>query len=164
MKRQAVILVVLIAALGYLGYVYWPILSSYVAGPAQKGPELRKEAASKTTTTIARAEAGSATQEVEEDEESKAAEKIKLVDPFSVRITIKTDEPAKIPEKEVRTVPDPVLEGIWVDSDMKVAFISGQALIEGGKILGWTVKRITKTQVLLVKGRQRKILKLEGIQ
>lgn len=156
---------VLIAAVGYLGYVYWPILSSYISGPAKIRPELTKVAAMKTTTTIVKAKAKAALTTVGSGVGEAEPKKIKLVDPFTVRVALRSKvEPEKPDQKDVRVLPDPVLEGIWVDTDMKVAFISGQALIEGGKVLGWTVKRITKTHVLLVKGGRRKILKLEGIQ
>lgn len=87
------------------------------------------------------------------------------MDPFALRINVRRrgeiDEKPK-DDKPKAVVVEPELEGIWVDSGMRVAFISGQALIEGGVVLGWRVSSITKTQVTLVKGGQTKILKVEG--
>ncbi|MFH1347339.1 MAG: hypothetical protein ABIH22_01485 [Candidatus Margulisiibacteriota bacterium] len=168
MKRQVIIVIILIVALGYLGFVYWPLVSAYVPGLAKEAPKVGKDVPAAPTTTIAEEKEAAVTKEAEKGEGVKAApEKIKLVDPFVIRIPIKSSaEPKKEPEekKEVKQEIEPTLEGIWVDSGMKVAFVSGQAVIEGGIVMGWRVKKITKTQVFLVKGTREKILKLEGLQ
>ena len=158
----------MIAAIGYAGYMYWPVMSSYlpdlfktqsrtrtdkIARPAAKPAQAAAETAAKPAG--ATAEAAVKPKKVAED----------LVDPFALRIKIrsKSDQPKK-DKKEASTEPLPKLEGIWVDSGMRVAFISNQAVVEGGLVMGWRVSRITKTQITLTKGRQKKILKLEAIQ
>ncbi len=168
MKRQIVLIILLIAAIGYAGYMYMPVMQAYlpdlfkarlgdgsgemdrpVAEPAQSAAKTSAEAA------VATAESGGEQKKVKKD----------LVDPFALRINIrsKQDRP-KEDQKEIANEPDPTLEGIWVDSGMRVAFISNQAVVEGGMVMDWRVSRITKTQVTLTKGSRRKILKLEAIQ
>ncbi len=100
-----------------------------------------------------------------------------LIDPFALRIAVR-----RIAEMEAKpagptppgapgatvTPPKPKriikLEGIWIDATMRVAFISGQALVEGGRVMGWKVAQITRDRVVLVRDGQTKILTLEGIR
>ena len=163
MKRQQIILaVLLVAALGYAGLTYWPILSHYIPGLAKeaskvKGTKIVKEAAPSLTIATTTTMATTTTTMLKEG----------LVDPFALRVAVRSKSLAKQKpreEKEVKRVAEPKLEGIWVDSGMRVAFICGQALVEGSTIMGWRIKRITKTQVVLVKGKKSKILKLEAIE
>ncbi len=164
--RRIILLILLTAALGFAVSIYWPLLSPYFSRAPVKPPPVVKLKEGEPSEEIAR--------EKEEVREEKLAvekvleeEKKKLVDPFSLRIPVKTkkeiaEQKAKVVEKPVEKPKEPKLEGIWVDSGMRVAFISGQALIEGGTIMGWRVQRITKTYVVLVKKGARKVLKLEG--
>lgn len=89
-----------------------------------------------------------------------------LTDPFSIRLSVKRmDE--EVPAKggassELEDQKELRLEGVWYDSGMKVAFISGQALLTGGEILGWRVATILKETVILERGSQVKILRMGG--
>jgi hypothetical protein len=47
---------------------------------------------------------------------------------------------------------------------MRVAIISGQALEEGGQVLGWRLVKIYKERVVLSRDGQTKILLLEVIR
>jgi len=94
----------------------------------------------------------------------------KLIDPFAIRVPVVTRAEEPLPNaslspddksKPAVLPPQPELEGIWIDPEMKVAFISGQAVRTGEKILGWTVTSISKEKVYLQKGSATKILKLE---
>lgn len=154
------------AALGYLGFIYWPLVEAYVPGMAKEAPKVEVGLPAAPTATITKGVEGALTKEAEEAGDQAAPVKVELVDPFLIRVALKSSSaPTEKPEEpEVIKVAEPVLEGIWVDSGMRVAFISGQAVIEGGGVMGWRVKKITKTQVLLTKGSRKKILKLEGIQ
>ncbi|MBN2057504.1 MAG: hypothetical protein JW782_01735 [Candidatus Saganbacteria bacterium] len=178
-KQQLILVILLIAALGYSGYVYWPYVSAYFPqGSTQKtkqppppaGIEPAKPIGQETSEAeVKPADQPKAAVQPDGKEPQKAGTneivaEPKLVDPFALRINVRRrgEVTAKPEEKEPKRAPvEPELEGIWVDSGMRVAFISGQALIEGGVVLGWRVSRITKTQVTLVKGGQTKILKLE---
>ncbi|MFH1683395.1 MAG: hypothetical protein ABIA67_00785 [Candidatus Margulisiibacteriota bacterium] len=168
MKRQVIIVLILIVALGYAGFVSWPRVAAYVPGFAKEAPKAEKDLPAAPTTTIAEGINAAGIKEMKKGEGVEAAPAIiKLVDPFIIRTSVKSlSEPMTEPEdgKEVKKETELVLEGIWVDSGMRVAFISEQAVIEGGTVMGWRVRRITKTQVVLVKGRENKTLKLEGIQ
>ena len=93
----------------------------------------------------------------------------KLIDPFSYRIAVrkKASSPPSVspggpsaPAEEPRA-DEPVLQGIWVDEGMEVAFISSQTMNEGGTVLGWKVSSITKNYVVLIKGGKSRTLKLE---
>jgi hypothetical protein len=169
MKRQILLVVLLLAVLGYAAYTYWPVLVAYFPDLIPQQATVKpgaKPAAVPAQTTTTQAQAAEAVEETAEAEARIEKPKTeKLVDPFMLRVRV-TDKTRVTPveeKKEVVKPPEPKLEGIWIDSDMKIAFISGQALIENGRIMGWTVKRISKTQVLLVKGKDTKILKLEGL-
>ena len=98
-------------------------------------------------------------------------ERVKLIDPFALRVAVvskqeaeeaakrakerREEEPAKRPD-------EPKLEGIWIGSGLKAAFISGQVMTEGGIIMGWRVSRINPDSVVLRKGSATKVLKLGG--
>jgi len=88
-----------------------------------------------------------------------------LINPFSLRVAVRSKKEAEAkPEKpavEVKVV-EPKLEGIWIGSGLRAAFISGQVMTEGGIIMGWRVASIAPTSVVLRKGRMTKILRLEG--
>lgn len=166
MRRQIVLILLLLASLGYAGYIYWPVLSGYLPDLFETRPEIRpdriEQPADEPVETEAKTTAGPAA-----SPEAVVKKKVikDLVDPFALRINIRSKaETPKEDKKEVAKEPEPELEGIWVDSGMRVAFISNQAVIEGGLVMGWRVTRITKTQVTLKKGSRRKILKLEAIQ
>ena len=86
-----------------------------------------------------------------------------------MRVAVKTREESPFPaqppaagEKPSAPPAEPVLEGIWVDANLRVAFISGQALAAGEKVLGWTVVSITREKVVLQKGPASKNLRLEA--
>lgn len=172
MVRKIIIALLLIGAIGYGVYTYWPFLSIYLpvkrdlpkvsVKPAQPAPIVVPEA--KREDVLA------------EDEEAWKVEEEKigvLTDPFSLRIAVKKKKtaaelkkPEKKPETKKPTKPAAVLnlEGIWVDSGMKVALISGQSVSVGATVNGWRVVKITRDQVVLRKGRSTKILRLEGIR
>ena len=87
----------------------------------------------------------------------------KLTDPFALRINVRVTggqkEVEEGPAEETNT--GLKLEGIWVDSGVKMVFVSGLTLSEGQSVQGWQVKKIERTQVLLVKGEKSRMLKLE---
>ena len=163
MQRKAIIIILLLIAVGYAGYVYFP-----------RGKKTTPTAVTMTmasTTTLAQP----ATKEAAA--EAKAAKaptpEAALSDPFAVRVPVKglaKETPAEAPSPgqpetsgEAVKIPEPVLEGIWIGPESKVVFISGQSLTEGGGVLGWRVTSISKNRVVLVKGGRTKILKLGGI-
>ncbi|MFA4843503.1 MAG: hypothetical protein WC632_00965 [Candidatus Margulisiibacteriota bacterium] len=167
MARQIMIGVILAVSLAYAAFTYWPLLASYLPGtvPSPK-PAL-----------VAPAPAAVPTQEIQAAEKNDIdllylpTLEVKAIDPFALRIEIKRrEELPPPPEAETPGAPaapaakpvEPKLEGIWVDSGMQVAFISGQALTMGSKILGWRVSSISKEQVVLTRGTQTKILRVEG--
>jgi len=86
----------------------------------------------------------------------------KLTDPFALRINVRAaggqKEGVEIPAGATTGLK---LEGVWVDSGVRMAFISGWTLTEGQSVQGWQVKRIERNQVLLVKGEKSRILRLE---
>lgn len=166
MFRRIIIAVLLIASLCFALYTYWPMLSPYLPAMQRAKPAIPAPAATSRPETAARM----ATKEAEEFEIIVPTVEVKLVDPFAVRVEVKTraEEPLPSPkpmeaeEKPAVKPVEPALEGIWVDSEMKVAFISGQALPVGGTVLGWKVISISKENVVLQKGSMTKTLKLEG--
>lgn len=154
MIRRIVLLILLGVALGYAVYVYWSYLP-WVAKEKPK-PEIAAEAPSPEAIEAER----------ERIEVEKIPEVKELVDPFALRISVegKTEEVAKSEERgEVKKTAEPKLEGIWLSSGMRVAFISGQALRKGGVVMGWRVAEISKSQVVLQKGETTKVLRLEGM-
>ena len=87
------------------------------------------------------------------------------VNPFALRVPVRSKaEEAANPrgDRSGETEPlEPRLEGMWVDADMRVAFISGQALQVGDAVMGWTVVSISKDSVLIKKDSASKILRME---
>jgi len=162
---RVILIVLLILSLGFALYTYWPQISSYLPKPEKaKLPEVSKVV---TSTTVAGPSTTLPTSESQALSEQPSGEvkKVELSDPFSLRINVKRKViESKAPEKpEEKPKPaGPVLEGVWIDSGMRVAFISGQALGVGSKIMGWKVTSITKDRVVLEKGSQVKILRMEG--
>ena len=168
-KRPIILVVLLVAALGYAAYTYLPLVTPYISGLLGKQPEkleIKKEVppakpAEGTTTTTQ--------PEVKEERAPKAVKPKKLADPFALRIAVISREELEAAkeraasEKEAPKKPrEPELEGIWVGSGLKAAFISGQVMTEGATIMGWRVVRISRTNVVLRKGRRTKTLKLGG--
>ena len=99
-----------------------------------------------------------------------------LLDPFAFRISVtrkvvvetkpsgpnSQSPPADTEDKAKKNIIK--LEGIWIDATMRVAIISGQALEEGGQVLGWRLVKIYKERVVLSRDGQTKILLLEVIR
>jgi len=169
--RRIIIFILLVAAVGYGLYAYWPILSPYLekveeAKPVETAPAAAPEPPAAT---------GEKTPEAIAATEAVSTAEVKLVDPFALRIevTSKAEQaaraapPAAAPSpggekpKEVKPA-GPRLEGVWIDSGMRIAFISGQALNVGGAIMGWKVVSISTDRVVLRKGSVSKTLRLEG--
>jgi hypothetical protein len=160
----------LVAALGYAVYTYLPLVTPYISGLLRKQPEkleIKKEVpparpAEGTTTTTQ--------PKVKEEGAPKVVKPKKLADPFALRIAVVSKEELEAAKeraaKEKTEAPmkprEPELEGIWVGSGLKAAFISGQVMTEGATIMGWRVVRISRTDVVLRKGGRTKTLKLGG--
>ncbi|MBI5078460.1 hypothetical protein HZB08_00355 [Candidatus Saganbacteria bacterium] len=173
MKRERIILIVLmVVALAYALYTYWPILSPYLRG-AQKvkpavvavAPGAGKTPATLTQTPTTAAVPPALVETKEAEEAAPVLSGAKLTDPFSLRVAVQKKEASSKPEEQApppEAPPEPKLEGIWMDSGMKVAFISGQALGVGGAVMGWEVKEISNNRVVLQKGSATKILEMEG--
>jgi hypothetical protein len=172
MFRQILIILILIATLGYATFTYWPVISPLVALvhlPTQKrsapaAPVPPPTAAPKISTTM---EAAVKNASVMEMVLPKA--KANLVDPFSLRVAVKTiaEEPVTtttlaIAKPVVVRPAGPELQGVWLESGMSLAFISDQSVQLGGTIMGWKLVSITPDHVVLKKGSATKILKLEG--
>jgi hypothetical protein len=157
MNRQVVLFIVALAVLAYGIFTYWPAVSSRL---------FSRPAAVKTVTAQLPALPTSPEAKTAGTPEVAAlpsTSEVRLVDPFVLRIAVrkKVEEPGGSPPEAVKP-PEPQLEGVWIDAGMKVAFISGQALLPGGKIMGWTVTSILKDSVVLQKGSTVKILKMEA--
>jgi hypothetical protein len=161
MTRQISVALILLLAVGYAAFTYWPAVSRYV-------PQLNR---SKTAVVAARPAATPAPSPAQSAEALAAESPNKgndLVDPFSARIAARkkvpnTGGPGGNQSAQVNP-DDPKLEGIWVDSGMKVAFISGQAVNEGSDISGWKVVAIYKDYVVLQKDLTQKRLKMEELK
>ncbi len=167
MGRQIIIIALLVVSIAYALFTYWPMLSPLLPGFGKPRPAVTAPAAApsrEAVTEIITKEA--------EDEFEIVVPTVEggLVDPFSLRVEVKTraemppPEPTPSPgeEKPAAKPAEPKLEGIWVDSGMKIAFISGQAVPLGGKVMGWKVVSISKENVVLQKGSATKTLKLGG--
>ncbi|MEE8638339.1 MAG: hypothetical protein V3T21_04750 [Candidatus Margulisiibacteriota bacterium] len=169
-KKPIFLVVLLVAVLGYAVYTYLPLVTPYISGLLSKQPEkleIKKEvppakpAEGVTTTTQP---------EVKEERAPKAVKPKKLADPFALRVAVTSKEELEAAKaraakgkKEAPKKPSgPELNGIWVGSGLKAAFISGQVMTEGATIMGWRVVRISRTSVVLRKGRRTKTLKLGG--
>jgi hypothetical protein len=159
-KREVFLLVVLVVVVAYAGYIYWPAISSYL-------PKAKPSAVTTTTRisiNVSTEAEAVASQEAITSPEAKTGE---LIDPFQIRVKVTPKVVrglATLAHTEEAKPASPHLEGIWVDANMKVAFISGQTVMEGDKVLGWQVVRIQKNLVIITKGNKQKILKLEVIQ
>ncbi|MFH1576600.1 MAG: hypothetical protein ABID35_03565 [Candidatus Margulisiibacteriota bacterium] len=103
---------------------------------------------------------------------TEAVEKV-LIDPFVPRVSLGTAKSIEAARKKAKLLQGeqptaekqaakPKLEGLSVDAESKIAFISGRALTEGAMVLGWEVSEITETEVVLKKERKIKILRLGG--
>jgi hypothetical protein len=172
MARQIIIILLLFASLVYATVTYWPLIAPFVP---YKPPT--QSAVTAPVVKPAAKPAGTSSAEAAEkppeplDEIVTPTIEVKLIDPFALRIDVKTraEEPlpaVKLPgpesEKPAVKPAEPKLEGVWIDSGMRVAFISGTSLPVGGTILGWKVTSINKERVILQKGSLTKTLKVEG--
>lgn len=139
----------LLATIGFVVYLYWPGMISFPQSLDIRMVTITKEvmpAVTSKTDAVLVPLVGP------------------LTDPFSMRAKVTRRDRKKTAAEPVQDESTkesiPLLEGIWVDSSMKVAFISGQAINEGGQIMGWRVVRIDERSVTIKKGSRRKILKL----
>jgi len=150
--------------LGYAVYTYWPLVSPYFARPVSKVKleEVREKAAAPAPLPTPAAEEA----KMELVEEKKIVREAReLVDPFSLRVSVRSKKEIEAkPGVALKPAPrpEPKLEGIWVDPNLRAAFISGQVMTEGSIIMGWRVDRIFRTEVWLKKGKSLKILRMEG--
>ncbi|HVN67462.1 MAG TPA: hypothetical protein VMT55_03750 [Candidatus Sulfotelmatobacter sp.] len=157
MLRQIIFILLLLLAAGYAAFTYWPVIHKHHSAPVAA-----------TVTTMA-APAPAASTEAGSTAEASINER-ELVDPFSARVAAskKVLGPANPgenqPAQENSPPADLKLEGIWVDSGMKVAFISGQAVNLGAEISGWKVVAISKDNVVLQKGSFQKRLQVEELK
>lgn len=165
MLRQLTIIALLVASLGYAIYTYWPLVSPYLPGLPKARPAITAPAAAPSPTPTLPI----ISPEAEETEIIVPTQEVKLIDPFALRIGVKTraEEPLPTPAAPAAAAKpgappvEPKLEGVWIDAERKIAFISGQALSVGGKVLGWKVVSIARDRVVLKKGSAAKTLKLE---
>jgi hypothetical protein len=173
MKKTAILALLLIAVLAFAFYSYWPALSSFFIEPPQPGAVITApimvspDLSLLTSTTVPPAKrVVERLGKIITDKKSEKEKNHQLVDPFDLRVAVRR----KVPETGIPLLGKPKepprpqeirLEGIWIDAGMKVAFISSQALQVGEKIRGWTVSSILKDRVLLEKGSQIKILRME---
>ena len=179
-KRSTLILILLlVSALGFALASYWPLF-----GPAKAPNAGQQPVVVHSETNINLPEPkGIASPEAQEvvSDEAYMFKQIKsvlkqdklLTDPFTLRIAV-TRKIVEVPKTEtaspgatVLTVQKPKpglkLEGIWIDSGMRVAFISGRTLVEGNSIMGWKLLKIYPEQIILKQNNKVKILKLEVI-
>ncbi|MBI5399876.1 hypothetical protein HZB07_04620 [Candidatus Saganbacteria bacterium] len=152
----------LILSLAYCLYIYFSIVQSWSAPRRPISQTIPNLSLNVLTTPAAEARTMAlASLEV------KAPQHQGLVDPFVLRVAVQPiveakNQPGVSAIVEVKIF-EPQLEGVWIGEDMKIAFISGQALIEGGTIGGWRVRTIARDHVVLVKSDgQVKNLRLEG--
>jgi len=168
MSRRIILLILMLGALGWAVYTYRPIVSPYFSRPKTQTVSVTQTTVV-TTTTAAKAspaEKAKVTTTLPPKEG-----KVRLVDPFAVRVAVvskqEAEEAARRAKERKEEAPlkkpdEPKLEGIWIGSGLKAAFISGQVMTEGGIIMGWRVSRINPDSVVLRKGNAVKILKLGG--
>lgn len=168
MGRRIILFVLMLGALGWAVYTYRPIVTPYFSRPKVQPVAVTRPTAVTTTTAAKMIPTPKA--EVTTTLPPKE-ERVKLIDPFALRVAVvskqEAEEAAKRArerkEKEPAQKPnEPKLEGIWIGSGLKAAFISGQVMTEGGIIMGWRVSRINPDSVVLRKGRTTKVLKLGG--
>jgi hypothetical protein len=169
MARKIIIGLLLALSLAYAALTYWPLLTPYLPGPIPS-PKLAPAAPAPTPVALLTREA-TAQEKSDIDLLYLPTREVRSIDPFALRVEIKKRAilPPPPPEADKSGTPAPTvkpielhLEGVWVDSGMKVAFISGQTLSVGGTILGWRVSSINREQVVLTKGTQTKIMRVEG--
>ena len=164
MAKQIILILIMFATLAYATFTYWPLIAPlFPAKPAAKSAVSAPMVAPIGTTSVESA----VNKPAEIDEIVVPTAEVKLLDPFALRIEVKTraEEPlpvVKPPGPEPAKPVEPQLEGIWIDADRRIAFISGQALSVGGAVLGWKVSSIGKERVILQKGSLTKTLKVEG--
>jgi hypothetical protein len=168
MARQIILILILFATLAYATFTYWPLIAPLVplkpaAKPAATAP-VAAPAAARSAEAAAKAPEPL-------DEIVAPTIEVRMIDPFALRIEVKTraEEPLPVvrlpgpePDRPAVKPVEPKLEGIWVDSDMRIAFISGQSLSVGGTIMGWKITSISKERVILQKGSLTKTLRVEG--
>jgi hypothetical protein len=170
--NNKILVVVLALAAGIGVYTYWPLIAPYL--PKESQPPIAVVTAAATTTTapppVAEATPEAASPEASIATAEAAIPEPRFIDPFALRTALKSKyvpgpaAPGPPGQEKPAVKPSqPKLEGIWVDSSMRVAFISGQALNTGGTIMGWKVTSISKDRVTLQKGRSVKILRMEGL-
>ncbi len=168
MFRQILIILILIATLGYAVFTYWPVISplvSVIRLPAQKKPAPAASAPAIAPKISATVEAAAKNVTVMEMELPTA--EANLVDPFSLRVTVKTREEEPVTTTTLATVKPvvarpagPELQGIWIESGMSLAFISDQSVQIGGTVMGWKLVSITPDHVVMKRGEATKILYL----
>lgn len=158
----------MIATLGYAAFTYWPIFSPLVSAvhppakkklvPAAPAPLI----APKISVTVEAAAKNVTVMEME-----LPSAEANLVDPFSLRIAVKTREEEPVTTTTLAAVKPaaprpagPELQGIWMDSGMSIAFISDQSVQIGGTVMGWKLVSITPDHVVMKKGEATKILYL----
>lgn len=159
-------ILILIAAVGYAGFTYWPLISPLlVRRPAPKKTALPAQPVLPPPRISASTEAAAKNLEQAPEMELPSAE-VSLVDPFLLRVTVsnKSEEPVTttlLPNEKRAAPVEPALQGIWMDSGMNIAFISDQSLQVGGTVLGWKLAAIAPDHVVLKKGGATKILYLK---
>jgi hypothetical protein len=167
--RQAFIILVLIATIAYAVFTYWPFISPLLAGYL---PSPKKPAAAAPQVTVPQPSAASTEAQAKQEsalEMSLPTAEANLVDPFSLRIAVKTksEEPVTTTlqpgtEKPRPKPAEPVLQGIWLDSGMKVAFISDNSVPLGGTIMGWKLIAINDDSITMKKGSVIRVFKIGG--
>jgi hypothetical protein len=158
--NKIILTLILLATVIYAGFTYWPVVSPLIFKP-RPAPVIAPTSKPSGKTTTAEAVA----KKIDLFELAAPTAEVKLVDPFSLRITVKSKEeppPPAAPGEPKPKPAEPKLQGIWLDSGTKVAFISDQVVAPGGTVMGWKVTSILEDRVTLQKGSSTKILKLEG--
>ena len=162
MKKETIILtILLIISVIYAIYTYWPYLPKFKS----------QKAAAPAAQVVAAAPAGAGSAEAAGKAKAIKPAEIKLVDPFSRRIAVHSKMEQAAAAAAVAAQPShpeskpviPKLEGIWVDdAGRRIAFISGQSATVGAQVLGWRVTSILRDRVVIRKGSEYEILKMEG--
>ena len=161
-------------------YLYWPMFAGNQDIKALKKPPTAKKIVTYPVTATVKAippsmvEVEKAVPLAVEAEKEVPPPTIKVVkdevdsrsltNPFALRASVNrklmkgdtNDESVTTPTEEVI----PELEGIWLDSNMKVAFIDQQTVSVGETVNGWRVTRIGDKTVTIQKGKRVRILKL----
>lgn len=162
MNRQAILYIILAVVLGYAAYTYWPLVSPYFPGAPQGVSQPPVPAVTIPPAAVKSTPEAQAAVSAEAHPTREVT--MQIVDPFVLRVSVRKKVEA-VPGATITTIPappaEPKLEGVWIDPQMRIAFISGQALPVGGTILGWRVTSIQKDRVLLQKESAVKILRME---